>query len=315
MQNIILFAGNEMCQTMFADLSNRSDFISFADLIYTKSSILKCIYRIHTSVKINNIINLPFKNIWKIYFNPIRRYKFNPKEIYYIYIVSPIFEYYDLQDFIDLQKKYTVYFILIMIDTLSTASGSIVKDSIKYLNYIRIYTFDKKDAEKYSFTFTNSMYSKFNIEEKKEIKSDLYFIGRDKGRKEIIEKIYSRLVQNNIKCDFTINGLDVKATKPGIRHGRGITYKQIINEIQETDCIFEIIQKGQQGVTLRYYEAICYNKKLLTNNPDIFQYPYYNPAYIKYYSNESDIDIEWLKQKIIVNYHYKGDFSPVNLIL
>lgn len=315
MQNIVLFAGNEMCRTMFADLSNKSDFISFGDLIYTKSLFIKWIYKLHTSVKINNVINLPFKDIWARRFNPMRRYKFSDKETYYIYLISPVFEYYPLQDFINLQKKYNVKFILIMIDTLETPSGSVVKKSIGQLNYIRIYTFDKEDAEKYSFTFTNAMYSKFNVSKKKQTKSDIYFIGRDKGRKEIIEKIYFKLTQNNIDCDFTINGLDIKTTEPGIKHGRGLTYKQIINEIQETECIFEIIQKGQKGVTLRYYEAVCYNKKLLTNNPDIFEYPYYNPDYMKYYSDESDIDIEWLKRKVSVDYHYRGDFSPVNLII
>lgn len=315
MQNIVLFAGNEMCRTMFADLSNRYDFLSFGDLIYTKSVFVKWIYKLHTSVKINNIINLPFKDIWARWFNPMRRYKFSDKETYYIYLISPVFERYPLQDFIDLQNKYNVKFILIMIDTLETPSGSVVKKSLEQLNYIQIYTFDKEDAEKYSFTFTNAMYSKLNVSKKKQTRSDIYFIGRDKGRKEIIEKIYFKLTQNNVDCDFTINGLDIKATQPGIKHGRGLTYKQIINEIQETECIFEIIQKGQKGVTLRYYEAVCYNKKLLTNNPDIFEYPYYNPDYMKYYSDESDIDVEWLKRKVSVDYHYTGDFSPVNLVI
>lgn len=61
-------------------------------------------------------------------------------------------------------------------------------------------------------------------------------------------------------------------------------------------------------------EAVCYNKKLLTNNSQTTEYPYYNSEYMKCFKKVEDIDIEWLTDLKPVNYNYKGDFSPIKLI-
>ena len=61
-------------------------------------------------------------------------------------------------------------------------------------------------------------------------------------------------------------------------------------------------------------EAICYNKKLLTNNKSIFEFPYYNPQYMRYFSDISQIDMEFLKREETVDYGYNGDYSPLNFI-
>ena len=70
----------------------------------------------------------------------------------------------------------------------------------------------------------------------------------------------------------------------------------------------------QYGPSLRYFEAVCYNKKLLTNNPCVVDLPYYDPRYIQVFNNPSDIDIDWLREDCTVDYGYKGDFSPNILI-
>ena len=76
----------------------------------------------------------------------------------------------------------------------------------------------------------------------------------------------------------------------------------------------EILQKGQTGPTLRYFEAVCYNKKLLTNNPHIVNFPFYKPEWMKIYQKPEDIDINWLKEKEQIDYGYNGEFSPTKLI-
>ena len=76
----------------------------------------------------------------------------------------------------------------------------------------------------------------------------------------------------------------------------------------------EILQKNQHGATLRYFEAVCYNKKLLTNNKDIIYYPFYNSKWMKVFTNISEIDIEWLRTNENIDYKYSGEFSPKLLI-
>ena len=94
-----------------------------------------------------------------------------------------------------------------------------------------------------------------------------------------------------------------------------IPYKTVLNNLQNSKCILEILRDKQRGPSLRYFEAVCYNKKLLTNNPAIIDFPYYDERYMRVFSKPEDIDINWIKEDISnVDYHYKGDFSPTKLI-
>ena len=79
-------------------------------------------------------------------------------------------------------------------------------------------------------------------------------------------------------------------------------------------CVLEFMQEGQNGATLRYFEAVCYNKKLLTDNPNITEFPYYDSRWMRVFKNVEDIDVNWLKENDEVDYQYKGDFSPVELV-
>ncbi len=75
-------------------------------------------------------------------------------------------------------------------------------------------------------------------------------------------------------------------------------------------CILEIVQEGQSALTMRPYEAVCYNRKLLTNNRSILDFKYYDSRFIQYYEDPADIDWDWVKDNTLVDYGYQGDFSP-----
>jgi len=51
------------------------------------------------------------------------------------------------------------------------------------------------------------------------------------------------------------------------------------------DVVLDVQKKGQSGLTFRPFEALGLNKKLITTNPNIKEYDFYNP------SNISIIDI------------------------
>jgi hypothetical protein len=97
-------------------------------------------------------------------------------------------------------------------------------------------------------------------------------------------------------------------------HNKWVSYEKILSETISSNCILEILQNNQHGATLRYFEAVCYNKKLLTNNKDIIYYPFYNPKWMKVFTNISEIDIEWLRTNENIDYKYNGEFSPKILI-
>ena len=128
-------------------------------------------------------------------------------------------------------------------------------------------------------------------------------------------------MKNGINADFNIN-LTGKAKyenhlyKDRIHYfsDEWIPYEKVLAGVLNSNVVLEILQSGQNGPSLRYYEAICYNKKLITTNRRAMDLPYYNPQYIKSISGPEDIDIEWIKKKENVDFGYRGDFSPIHLI-
>lgn len=88
----------------------------------------------------------------------------------------------------------------------------------------------------------------------------------------------------------------------------------MISEVLKCNCILDALSPGQTGVSTRYYEAVCYNKKLLTNNKDVLNFPFYNPQYMKIYQNPEDIDWNWVKERVPIDYHYDKRFSPLRLL-
>ncbi len=113
---------------------------------------------------------------------------------------------------------------------------------------------------------------------------------------------------------FYITGVDEKDKKLPIIYNHPISYADTLEYSFNTDCIFEVVKPGQTGITLRTCEAIIFNKKLLTNNKAIKDTPFYNEKYMSVFENEEDIDLNFILEKIDIDYNYEDWFSP-NVII
>lgn len=208
---------------------------------------------------------------------------------------------------------------MFLIDSIDAGSYTI-KKTRKYIDFKYwddILTFDQEDADKYSFTFSGfHYYSKHDITLPSHIGTEIYFIGSIKGgREHMICDTARYLKANDVSFRFDVQYFDNSFSMPCkdlINYIRqGIPYREVLERTVGGSCILEIVQNGQSGPSLRYFEAVIYNKKLLTNNPFIVRFPYYNPEYMKVFKSMEDIDIEWIKSEIHVDYDYRGDFSPL----
>ena len=84
-------------------------------------------------------------------------------------------------------------------------------------------------------------------------------------------------------------------------------------EKMKANVLLEIVIPGVgAGATLRYYEAVMYGKKLLTNNPTVKELSFYDERFIRYFEKPEDIDLEWVKAREKVDYNYTGEFSTAN---
>ena len=195
-----------------------------------------------------------------------------------------------------------------------------VKPKINLFRWNNVYTFDPEDAKQFGYKYLGfNYYSKpvgrLDVTEM----NNVYFVGGLKGgRDELVYSVYKYLKTNGIKTMYDINVMDSKVEKivdSNINYfNTWIPYSYVINKILKSKCILEIMQQGQYGATLRYFEAVTMNKKLLTNNPNIVNFPFYNPKWMKIFNVLEDIDLNWLASDENVDYQYNNEFSPAHLV-
>jgi len=272
--------------------------------------ITKFIKRIHLSQKINKIINLPNKELWTTLPHNLSPYKS-------VLVTNNVLP--SITDFVNLCKKKGKEVNLFVVDAMD-ADSFIMKTArplILNMKFDHIYTFEPADVKKYGFEYLGfgGYYSKKNIDIPLTPKYDLVFTGGVKGgRQEAIVELHHFLVRTACNFYFELNSKPFFEGEHVKYYYGWIPYEDFLNTELEGNCILEIVQKGQTGPTLRYFEAICYNKKLVTNNPHIVEFPFYNPQWMKIYQKPEDIDVDWLKKIEQIDYGYNGEFSPTRLI-
>lgn len=171
-----------------------------------------------------------------------------------------------------------------------------------------VVTNEANDAERYDLFFLPNPFSPL-YRKRAKIKYDICFIGKNKGREGILKRIAEEADKNNIIWDFKIAG--ERKRKSVFEYVDYQPYTEIIKQDMRSNCILEIVQPGQTSCTLRFQEAVCLGKKLLTNNEWVKNEKYYNPEYIQIFKRPEDIDWNFVKEKKNVDYQYYGDYSPI----
>lgn len=276
------------------------------------NEMLLLLKRIHLSTKINRYVNLPFKSIWGCNLNKI---EWKKDITYYIIVVQGALWPIKPSYLIKLQEQYNIKLVMLLLDSLDLYFSQIAKYYINQIKFDYIFSYDPIDCTRYNFEHLIEQYSKVPIENNKGIIYDIYFAGMNHGRLHILHKIYKDMINNGATGIFRIS----KVPKENqiyneIIYNGYLKYEHMLMEAICANCILDILSFGQNGPSLRYYEAICYNKKLLTNNKNVVNFPFYNPEYIRIFEQPEDIDWNWVKERSSVDYHYDGRFSPRHLI-
>lgn len=202
--------------------------------------------------------------------------------------------------------------VLYFLDDLSNRNSRIALKKTQKIDFDVVCTFDRANAESYGFHYMNSMYSAL-VEKNATVKYDACFIGSDKGRFSIVEDIYKKIAENNGNFFCSVYQTDerYKQKYKDMHINESIDYKEVAAIAQESNCIIDIVLGEQSGLSLRAYEAVAYNKKLLTNNQSIFSFPQYDERYMRYFETIEDIDWQFVLQRDEVDYGYRGEYSPV----
>ncbi len=172
-----------------------------------------------------------------------------------------------------------------------------------------IMTYHSEDARRHGLIYYEQAYPSFCYRD--EVIYDVLFIGNSKNRLKLLHNTFLWLKEHEVTCRFYINGVNEneQIADADIVYNTIIPYNDYLREVAKCKCILEICQTGDE-TTYRYAEAIINNKKLLVNDMSCIHRKYYDSRFIRYFAEVTDIDCEWIKSDIFVDYNYKNDFSP-----
>ena len=154
------------------------------------------------------------------------------------------------------------------------ANPSIIKDSL-----CEKWSFDSLDCIKYgmrmntTFYFSNLINSRVYTS-----KRDILFVGEDKGRLETLMSLEDQFRDLGLITYFHIVFGDCSyLNKRKYRYKKKIPYDSVLEMAMESKAILEILQNEQSGMSLRCMESLFLKVKLITNNPFVATYDFYDP--------------------------------------
>lgn len=260
--------------------------------------------------------SLPLKWLWYPFYQLDMHLKKNEKYILLFNQGHPCI--YNPTFFIYLHQRYDVKIVLVLRNMFENKQKPKIKETEIYLSDFNKYfdlviTNEFQDSELFNLIYMPNPFTRFIVDEGLEPSYDLCFSGTDKGRLPMLKEIAHQAKEKGVICDFRVLG-NSEDNKTKIQFVDWQPYPDLIKQNLDSNCILEILQPDQDGYTLRMQEAICYNKKLLTNNIRVKESKFYNPKYIQYFKNIEDINFDFIKERIKVDYHYNDEYSPCAFI-
>lgn len=308
MEFVILGSHTDYCEVICSDVKNLEN-VYFENEKFYLSKLQHFFYRLHFSHKLNSIIKLPFKEIW--YSKYLNESKLENMK-------SPVFLFFDSNiHMLDknylryLKQKFNGAIALLLMNPIQRIS----EYNPEYFNenFDFIFTTDQQDSENHGYNYIPGIYSKISDYDSTDIVTDqsLFFAGDNKNRVAFLHEIASYLKMKQCKYVFSITNVSLHDIRDdlNVMYNQRISYTDVLEHVLHTNCLLEIVQDGQSGVTLRTLEAIVYNKKLITNNLGLKKSKMYHPDYMRIFSEVSEIDIDFISRKTEVDYQYNDEYS------
>lgn len=319
MKYVVVVQDSALFNNLYRDLLKIDNVSSYYVDKYKTNDLKNKFKRIHTSLLINSYIDMPCKYV---YYSELFNYV--DDDTCYIFSHASATKVGKRILHRLKQSGRNVHLVLLLIDSFNAHTVTLFRAwrAIKKIQWDLILSYDIEDCKKYGFTYLGYTYcSRKNGIIPSGNESYIYFVGENKpgdNLYDLVSGVFKYLNTAKIKARFIVVDSFKKHvscnTEQLIFKEKYIPYDDVLSDVLSSNCILEILQAGQQQQSARYFEAICYNKKLLTNNPHIVELPFYDSRYMKYFSKPDDIDVEWVKRKENIDYNYRGEFSSAKII-
>lgn len=182
-----------------------------------------------------------------------------------------------------------------------------------------IWSFDEDDCRKYNLHHNNQFIDQSKLVVTKNslaYKSDVCFIGVDKGRLDRLIELEEYFFSENIDCLIYV--VDSSSnSKTDYSYKSALSYEELINYEGNTTAILDIVQNNQQGISLRPLESIFLGKKLITNNPSVQAMDFYRPENMFILTKQNkdqlaaflEVPYVKLQETVLQKYVFKGWFA------
>lgn len=195
-------------------------------------------------------------------------------------------------------------------------------DSIKNFPYIermqrffdKCYSFDRGDCEvnerlEFLPLFYCSRYEKLGKKKTDVYKYDLCFVGTAHPQKYKFINMISKQLKETYPNQFIyfffpssivyfyrkVKNMELKKAHYNEFHYVPLTGEDMDKLYMESRCILDSPQAGQQGLTIRVFEALGAKRKLITTNKDIRNYDFYREENVYIYDGSINLENSFFK--------------------
>lgn len=179
-------------------------------------------------------------------------------------------------------SKHTNNFVGFHWDGIKRTPEIVSKISI----FRKFYVFDKADNFYSNTEFLTNFYFDFPEENDQELKHNLLYIGTFvKERFKKILKIIEIFKKINKQTKIILVTLDKKVIKEHQNSSLDLrrsllTYDENINLVKNSQVLLDLKLKEHNGLSFRFFEAMKYKKKLITDNSTVKEYDFFCPENI-----------------------------------
>lgn len=156
--------------------------------------------------------------------------------------------------------------------------------------YIKVYTFNKTDCEKYNLFFNPTFYEPYPLNLSVDVQYDIMFSGMMKhDRINLLESTLKYIHAENYKTLIDVWDTNGGRTEYFEISDKKTPYMDYLKMIEKSRVMLDLRDIIEEGLSLRALEAMFYHKKIITNSPYIKGEAFYNKNNI-FILDEDDLD-------------------------
>ena len=175
-----------------------------------------------------------------------------------------------------------------------------ILECIEYFD--RFFVFDPNDIKKYSqykLRHITNFYFDYNIAKPTQATGAAFFLGgHQANRVEQIKDFIAKAKTLDLLLDFYIVAKDKRAriafdSDPAIHYvhsSKAFSFEQNLYKVQESFVVVDFLNTVHQGLSFRSFDALRFDKKLITTNTTVVEYDFYHPNNILVWKDNTTVE-------------------------